>query len=102
MARPISDSEILYWLGAFVGFQAICMGSLVWAVEHMKSHINTSSPEADLVILVILTFCCANCLLIAVMLGVSNAVVLSPVASYYGPSKAENSHRIEVQDESQT
>lgn len=74
------------------------MGSLVWAVEHIKPHIDTISAEADLVFL---TFFCATLLLIAVMLGVSNAVILSPVESCYGSRKAHNSHGIEFQDESQ-
>jgi len=81
IARPISDGDILYWLCAFVGAQALCMTSLVWAVEHMKSHINLTSPTADLVIL---TLCCAACYLVAMMPSFLIAMILGPVAWYYG------------------
>lgn len=90
MAKSISDGDILYWLSVFVGVQAICMASLVWAVEHMKYHnISPSSPTADLVILAL---CCTTCVLIAVM--------LSPVVWYYSSCKAESLHRATIKDES--
>lgn len=98
MARSVSDGEILHWLGAFVASQAICMGSLVWAIEHMKSHIDTSSAKWDLVVW---TFCCAALISIAIVLGISNAVILGPVASYYGSHKADNSHGVNFHGESQ-
>lgn len=92
MAKQISDGDVLYWLSIFIGVQAICMASLVWAVEHMKYHdIDLSSPTADLVIL---TLCCATCVLIAVM--------LSPVVWYYASREAKDLHRTDTQDESST
>lgn len=90
MVKSISDGDILYWLSVFVGVQAICMASLVWAVEHMKYHnISPSSPTADLVIMAL---CCTTCVLIAIM--------LSPVVWYYSSRKAEILHRTTIKDES--
>ena len=85
----MSDGDVIYWLSIFIGVQAICMAGLVWAVEHMKNHIDLSSPTAALVIL---TLCGATSVLIAVM--------LSPVVWYYASREAGSLHRTETQDES--
>lgn len=91
MAKSISDGDVLYWLSVFIGVHAICMTSLVWAVEHMKYHnISLTSLTADLVIMAL---CGTTCVLIAIM--------LTPALWHYVSRKAEHRHRIEAQDESQ-
>lgn len=88
MEKSISDSDILIWLSAFLGVQAICLVSLVWAIGYLKDHkIDPTSPMVDLVIII---FCGATCVLVATM--------LSPFVWLYNSRATVRSHQARTQD----